>query len=384
MKRSNSLSRLLGITIVMLGLFGGCSKKATEPAEKEQKLTKTNEFLVDSLATPETVALFKNLQTIAAQGVLFGHQDDLAYGVGWWAEAGRSDIKSVCGDYPAVYGWDLGDINQAANLDGVNFVQMKGWIREVFTRGGINTISMHLDNPVTGGNAWDNSPAVASILPGQRYHNQYLKTLDLIANFLKDLKTADGLYIPIILRPYHEHNHDWPWWGSNSCTVEEYNALWKMTVEYFRDHHQLHHLLYAISPQETASEADYLARYPGDAYVDILGQDYYLLWNRASVSHLGRTLAVITTMAENRNKVAALTEIGIDKVAIDNWWTDYLLTAIQSSNQTRKLVWALVWRNASKEHHFGPYPGHASAPDFVNFYRDPFTIFESDLPEMYQ
>ena len=80
------------------------------PTEAEKPLEKTNDFLVDSMATPETVKLFNNLSKIAARGVMFGHQDDLAYGVGWWAEAGRSDVKEVCGDYPAVYGWDLGEV----------------------------------------------------------------------------------------------------------------------------------------------------------------------------------------------------------------------------------------------------------------------------------
>jgi mannan endo-1,4-beta-mannosidase len=37
---------------------------------------------------------------------MFGHQDDLAYGVGWKYEPGRSDIKDVTGDYPAVYGFE--------------------------------------------------------------------------------------------------------------------------------------------------------------------------------------------------------------------------------------------------------------------------------------
>ena len=31
---------------------------------------------------------------------MFGHQDDLAYGVNWKYEDGRSDIKDVTGDYP--------------------------------------------------------------------------------------------------------------------------------------------------------------------------------------------------------------------------------------------------------------------------------------------
>ncbi|MBN1479110.1 hypothetical protein EH223_15560 [candidate division KSB1 bacterium] len=370
------------IVLIFIMLFSACTKDApVENGAKPAPPTKSNDFLVDSLATTETVALFEKLKTVSPTGVLFGHQDDLAYGIGWQAEPGRSDIKSVCGDYPAVYGCDLGDIQNEANLDGVLFENMKRWIKEAHSRGGINTISLHLDNPVTRENAWDNSPAVKYILPNQSHHASYIRTLDQIAAFLKDLHTDNGTFIPIILRPYHEHNHTWSWWGQSACTAEEYNALWTMTVEHLRDTHAIHHLLYAISPQEISSEAQYLQRYPGDAWVDILGMDYYLLWDKSRIAHLGKGLEVIARMAEARGKVSALTEVGIDKVPISDWWTNYLLAAILYNDDSRKTAWALVWRNASVDHFFAPYPGHASAADFVKFYQHAFTIFEQELSE---
>src|SRR5258705_9854557 len=67
-----------------------------------------SELPSDKNATKETVNLYKNLKKLAGKGFMFGHQDDLAYGVGWKYEEGRSDIKDVTGDYPAIYGWELG------------------------------------------------------------------------------------------------------------------------------------------------------------------------------------------------------------------------------------------------------------------------------------
>lgn len=373
------------IFIVLLSMtMAACGKKS--PTENDDPPIVTpvkNHILVDSLATAETVALFTNLKTVAQTGVLFGHQDDLAYGVGWWGTTGRSDVKEVCGDYPAVYGWDLGDIHKTTNLDGVSFAAIKEWIRQIYGRGGIVTLSMHLDNPVSGGDSWDNSEAVKYILPGQSHHAEYLQTLDKIAAFLKELKTEDGVYLPVIFRPYHEHNHTWPWWGASACTAAEYNALWKMTVVYLRDTHNIHHLLYAISPQEVSTEGEYLARYPGDAWVDIFGMDYYALWDKSHIAHLGKALGLIAALAESRGKFSALTEVGIDKVPISDWWSNYLLAAVLYNDQSKKTAWALVWRNQSKDHFFAPYPGQASAPDFVKFYRNPFTLFEKDLPDMY-
>ena len=50
--------------------------------------------------TPETVALLQNLKQAERKGILFGHHDDTAYGIGWEGDKGRSDVKSVCGAYP--------------------------------------------------------------------------------------------------------------------------------------------------------------------------------------------------------------------------------------------------------------------------------------------
>jgi hypothetical protein len=86
---------------------------------------------IDKGATRETINLYRNLRRVLNKGFMFGHQDDLAYGVGWKYEEGRSDIKDVTGEYPAVYGWELGrlEIDQPFNLDSVPFDKMRQLIR---------------------------------------------------------------------------------------------------------------------------------------------------------------------------------------------------------------------------------------------------------------
>jgi hypothetical protein len=314
----------------LIFLFSCSPDKSTEPENNEPAVT--NDYLVDNKATFETVALYNNLKTLAASKLLFGHQETTAYGVGWWGEFGRSDIKDVCGDFPAVYGWDVGDIHKSANVDGVYFSTMVNLIKQSYARGGINTISMYLDNPATGGDAWDNSAAVASILPGGENHDSYIQTLSKIADFLLELQSGEGDYIPIIFRPYHEHNHSWSWWGSNSCSVDEYNSLWKMTVEYFRDEREVHHLLYTISPQDIWSQFDYLDRYPGDDYVDILGLDSY----SNNLTQLKDALSIVGQLAESRSKISALTEVGLENLIDFDWFTKYLLAGVESSVNARK------------------------------------------------
>lgn len=134
--------------------------------------------------------------------------------MGWKYRPGRSDIKDVTGDYPAVYGWELGrlELDHTVNLDSVLFVKMKGLIRAGYERSGVITISWHLNNPLTGATAWDPAKGtMASILPGGGKHALYKAWLDKVAAFLQDLKGRRGEYIPVVLRLFHEINGDWFW-----------------------------------------------------------------------------------------------------------------------------------------------------------------------------
>ncbi|MDX5438070.1 MAG: glycoside hydrolase family 26 protein, partial [Pontibacter sp.] len=169
--------------------------------------------LIDGKATRKTVALYNNLKLLALQGTLFGQHEALAYGVGWRGEADRSDVKEISGSHPAVHGWDLGKIGTDKSINGVPFEDVQRYIKEVYKQGGINTVSWHMDNLLSGGSSWDTTHAVADILPGGKAHPAYLKKLDLAAAFLKDCRANIFTPIPIIFRPYHEHNGDWFWWG---------------------------------------------------------------------------------------------------------------------------------------------------------------------------
>ena len=78
--------------------------------------------------TPEAVAMLKTLENMPRDGkFMFGHHDDTMYGIGWVGDEGRSDIKSVCGEYPAVMSFDLGDIELGhdVNLDSVPFDKIR-------------------------------------------------------------------------------------------------------------------------------------------------------------------------------------------------------------------------------------------------------------------
>lgn len=353
---------------------------------------------IDENATQKTRDLLTNLHQISRQGFMFGHQDDLAYGIGWKSEKGRSDVKETVGTFPAVHGWDLGSrLTNNSNIDQIRYDNMVRWVREAYRMGAINTFSWHLDNLTTGGNSWDKTPAVADILPGGTKHKEYLEQLDLLAALFAEMKTL-FTKIPIIFRPWHEHNGDWFWWGKGNVTEEDYIALYRFTVDYLKDEKGLHNILYAFSPDrsrlrlDTIPEQNYLWGYPGDDYVDIIGLDNYGDVGRLGGSHsleqqaenFKESLILITKIAREKGKVAALTETGLEGVTREDWFTEVILKPIRENDEAIDIAWVLVWRNANTKHHYAPYAGHPSVPDFQAFDADSITYFERELRNPYK
>ncbi len=348
---------------------------------------------IDPNATEKTVNLFYNLKNLSKGSLLFGHEDALAYGLNadgtrWVDEDDRSDVKSVTGAHPAVYGWDIGRLeleDSAANIDDVNFERMQYWIRTGYERGGIITISWHSNNPQTGGTTWDTGGnAPRHVIPGGEKHEMYKGWLDRVADFAKELKDTQGEYIPILFRPYHEHMGSWFWWGRNSCTAEEYIALWRFTVEYLRDVKGIHHFLYSYSPNNLTSESSYLERYPGDDYVDVLGtDDYSNIYSDAHKSAFINNLRIVARLANEKNKISALTETGYEKIPDADWFTTRIVEPIKEDSLARQIAYFLVWRNGRPDHYYAPYPGHEAADDLKNIYQDPFVKLEDELLDLY-
>lgn len=342
-----------------------------------------------NLRSPETERLYANLLQMPGKGIMFGHQDATLYGVGWRNEDGRSDVKSVCGDYPAVYGWEIGHLESGRedSLDSVWFGLIRKRIAEAYARGGLNTISWHGDNPLTGGNSWDvtSRDVVRAILPGGKQAEKYRQWLDRLVTFLGELRTADGIRIPVLFRPYHEHTGSWFWWGRDLCSAEEYKALWRYTCDYFREK-GIDNLLYVYSPDVVADSSAYFERYPGDDYVDVLGFDCYHRDAEAGVeqyvSNLHRVLAMLSIEGKRRGKPVVLSETGSEALPMARWWTDVLWENIRPY----PIVYVLVWRNACDrdDHYFAPWPGQVSAENFTAFYREPRTLFQGDVEGMYK
>ncbi|WP_281228437.1 glycoside hydrolase family 26 protein [Flavobacterium aquiphilum] len=346
--------------------------------------------LSDKKSTNNTVQLYQNFKKTTQKGILFGHQDDLAYGVNWKYEQGRSDVKDVVGDYPAVYGWDLGGLETKSdkNIDGVPFDKMRQYIVDAYKRGGIITISWHFNNPLTGGNAWDTTPkSLASALPGGVSHEKYTTWLDEAAKYLLTLKDKKGNLIPILYRPFHELTGTWFWWCKNNGSPEEFKALWKFTTEYFQKK-GVHNLIYVYNTADFNSKEDFLEYYPGDEYVDILSFDKYNyndpLKDNSFVESCQKQFGIMDNITKEHNKIMAFAETGYEAIPYDKWWTDTLMKAIGNY----KISYVLVWRNhgwqekEKKMHYYAPFKGQTSEKDFIEFYNLDNTLFEKDAAKI--
>lgn len=123
---------------------------------------------------------------------------------------------------------------------------------------------------------------------------EIIRELDHMAQNLKPFQEAK---IPVLWRPMHQAATKWFWWGD--CDPEAYKWLWRLMFERFSDYHGLDNLIWVWAGQD----ADY---YPGDEFVDIIGEDIY---NTAETSNL--PAFVRAGFHSSRRKLTAMTECGL-------------------------------------------------------------------------
>ena len=372
------MKKLLILLLIYMTIGMSCSSKA--------QVDNTISSLSDKKSTDETKILHKNLVRLSTKAILFGHQDDLAYGANWKYEAGRSDVKDVTGDYPAVYGWDLAGLEKKSdkNIDGVPFNKMRQYIKDGHSRGGIITLSWHLDNPLTGKNAWDTSAkSLVSALPGGESHEKLKSWLDEGVKFLLTLKDKNGKPIPILFRPYHELTGNWFWWCKNNANPEEFKTLWKFTFDYLQAK-GVHNLIYVYNTADFKTKKEFLEYYPGSNYVDVLSFDRYQFndpkKDNSFVENCQNQFKIMDEVAKEQNKIMAFAETGYEAIPYYKWWTNTLMKAIGNY----KISYVLVWRNhgwqesEKKMHYYAPFKGQTSEKDFIDFYNLDQILFEKE------
>lgn len=369
---------ITGLVILNFFILVSCEKSKEEHTQAEFK--KYQQLLADKNASKETVALFHHLKTLADSGkTLFGQQDYTANSYGWDNIDELSDVKAITGSHPGLNSLDFYPITNPYKDTARGRRVLNKLVKRTYRNGSAISFCWHYYNPKTGNNFYDTTPVVKDLLPQGDYHAKFKYSLKQIASFAKNAKAEDGSLIPIIFRPWHEFDGSWFWWGKNHVSEEDFKELFKFTVTYLRDSLEVRNFLYAFSPDRNFhSEEEYLERYPGDEYIDVVGMDNY--WDFTpegeGIDSIIKKARIISTYAKKKNKIAALTEGGVANIPDSLWFTTKLLKIINAPEVN--LAYAALWRGE-----YVPSPKHPSAKDFNEFTEEENILLQDDLPDLY-
>jgi mannan endo-1,4-beta-mannosidase len=188
--------------------------------------------------------------------------------------------KAISGKYPAVWGsdfmlWGDKDLGPQIVEEAID-KSKKGYLVTLMWHEGRPTDEPPYDwkNSIQG--KLTDAEWTELTTPGTKLNKKWVEQIDVIANYLKQLKFAG---VPVLWRPYHEMNGVWFWWG-NRKGENGIAKLWKMMYDRFTNYHHLNNLIWVWGanglrdiPLDEAY--DYKDYYPGANYVDILGSDVY-------------------------------------------------------------------------------------------------------------
>ncbi|MBW1654797.1 glycoside hydrolase family 26 protein [Flavobacterium quisquiliarum] len=403
-----SLLKIIALSFSILILVGCSSDNDSnneiivDPPTQDDPLTTSNvaTYMVDPSATNETKALFYNLKRLAQTKTAIGQQD--AFNGFYQDVGGDSDIKKNTGIDPAVLGSDFMFITDKNNNEQSNnwFYQQEQKIvadtKAAYAKGIINTFSWHLREPnkeesfyAADMTSEQKSTAFRSILPGGVNNEWYKKKLDKVAKVILNLKGANGELIPVIFRPFHEFDGSWFWWGADFCTADEYKKAYQFTVDYLKNTKGVHNILYAFSPDNSyTTETNYLSRYPGDKYVDIIGMDNYGDFNNQGQTGSDKAnakLKILSDYAKAKVKIAALTETGYRVTnttpAITDWFSTLLYNALTKNDI--QISYVMFWNNNS-DGYYVPNGTVSNATDFKTYSLKTKSALVNSLPKIYE
>lgn len=401
-------------------------KKTAVPTDNPTKLdvssleTPSSVKLADSEASDSTASLLAYLKGVGkSKYAIFGHQDPTTYKAGTIANGKESDVEDLTGTLPGVAGIDglcfTGQELQLKPGDTRDLVTATADVsKDLAEKGSIITLSLHLPNfarvaekgktngkyDYSGYTVGDLTGNVAQrILPGGDLNEVYTGYLDMVADYGHQMAAAD---VPVLFRPFHECNGGWFWWGKDACDDDTYKSLFAYTVEYLRDTKDVHNFLYVFSPNGPfEDEDDYLQRYPGDAFVDVMALDMYHNNPKGGpdvdpwFKSLKDSIAIVDSAAEKHDKLSTVSETGISTTKgtlysesgatavsgnLDKDWYQHVAEIVSESN----MPYYMVWANFAKDNFYVPYMvddtrGHEMVDNFINYYNDENSVFANGV-----
>ena len=147
-------------------------------------------------------------------------------------------------------------------------------------------------------------------------------------------------------------------------------------------------MLYAFSPDRSyTTDAQYLSRYPGDEYIDVLGIDNYGDFADGSangVTTANNKLKMVSDLAIEKVKIAAMTETGYRVTSttspINGFFANNIYKAMTNNNV--ELAFVMFWNN-NQDGYYVPPAGQSNTQDFVDFTLKPESVLVNSIPNMY-
>lgn len=183
-------------------------------------------------------------------------------------------IFAATGEYPAVLGLDMIEYSPSrASHHAPGELKTTEYAIEYWEAGGIVTYCWHWNLPEKFHKDiwWQGFYTqyvdidLAAIMAGEdpEGYDLLMADIDAIAVELEKLQDAG---VPVLWRPLHEASGGWFWWGASG--PEAYIALYRTVYDRLVNGHGLNNLIWVWNGQDAAW-------YPGDEYVDIIGEDIY-------------------------------------------------------------------------------------------------------------
>ena len=221
---------------------------------------------------------------------------------------------------------------------------------ELAQDGYVLTATWHADNPWTGGDSWDltDNDRIGDLLAaegGTRANRRFWRDWDEALAAIEQLRDSG---VPIILRPLHEANGPWFWWGHHDPAV--FTDLWA-AMRGRVDDAGLHNVLwhYSAAPKTWEGIQNPLEILP---QVDFAGLDTYDCeqpGNRAEYDECGGRadyspdLVELASYAELAERVPrmSLSEVG-PQFSFDGSWDPGIVTTRVTELGFRP-AYALFW-----------------------------------------
>lgn len=300
--------------------------------------------------SPEAQALLNVLNGLQDEKVIVSTMANVN-----WNITEAENVYAWTGKWPAMTTFDFihapysKDVNPQGWLDYSDMTMVSDW----WQNGGIVSCMWHWLQKKDGSNDMSFYTSETSFDPSKisdptsAEYAKMVSDMDQIAGYFQQMK---ALGIPVVWRPLHEAAGNsnvyqggtgWFWWGSKGG--EAFKQLWRFMHDYFTNTKGLDNLIWVWNGGIYDD-----GWYPGDEYVDVVGDDYY----GSSISSLTTSYAHLRKSFPS--KLAALTECG-------HSGNNRLPSLQRIWEAGAKWLWAMPWydyayndaNNTSPTHHHG-------------------------------